>query len=127
MKKCKILITAILTIVIAMSSKVYAGNLTLNNLKFEATVNQDGSMDVTEIWDISVEDTNTLYKTFKLDSEGFDGFSNAKVYEVSNDGTKKLLSKTNVEAYHVAKGSYYSLINSNNVYEIAWGVSIDTN
>lgn len=126
MKKCKILITAILTIVIAMSSKVYAGNLTLNNLKFESTVNEDGSMDVTEIWDISVEDTNTLYKTFKLDSDGFDGFSNAKVYEVSNDGTKKLLSQTNVEAYHVAKGSYYSLINSNNVYEITWGVSINT-
>lgn len=126
MKKCKELIVILLAIFFVCLGNVYAGNLNLKKLEFKATVNKDGSMDVTEIWNISVSDTNTLYKTFKLDSDGFDGFSNATVYEILEDGTKKAFNKTNVEAYHVAKDSYYSLINSNNIYEIAWGVSIDS-
>ena len=44
--------------------KSNAGDLYLNNLEFDVEINSDGSMDVTEIWDIDIEETNTLYKTF---------------------------------------------------------------
>ena len=47
------------------SDKILAANLKLNDLKFEITVNEDASMNVTEIWDIKIKDTNTLFKTFK--------------------------------------------------------------
>ena len=127
MKKIKYGIIFITVLLFAIfTSNIYAGSLNLNNLKFEATLNEDGSMNVTETWDIDVSDTNTLYKTIKLSSGEFDGFSDASVYEVLKDGTKIPFYKTDVEAYHVEKGYYYSLINSKSLYEIAWGVSIDS-
>ncbi len=126
MKRLKliVIVISILTFTLFLGS-IYAGELNLNSLKFNVLLNEDGSMNVTEIWDISIKDTNTLYKTFPLDSEGFDGFSNATVYEILENGEKIPFARTNKEVYHVEKGAYYSLINSKSDYEIAWGVSIN--
>ena len=40
-----------------------SSNLHLNELVFDANINSDGSMNVTETWNIEIEDTNTLFKT----------------------------------------------------------------
>ena len=48
--------------IILGNTKSHAGSLYLNNLDFDVQINQDGSMNVTETWDISVEETNTLFK-----------------------------------------------------------------
>ncbi len=125
MKKLKYVISILTLLVLALCSNVEAGELNLNKLSFNAELNEDGSMDVTEVWDLDVYDTNTLYKTFELDSEGYDGFSNVTVYEIKENGNKIPFSKIDDEMYHVTKGCYYGLINSNDKYEIAWGVSID--
>ena len=108
---------------ITNNSKVQAAGLQLENLNFNIQLNSDGSMDIIETWKINIKDTNTLFKTFEID-EGYDGITNAEVYEVKNDGTKTLFERINEEMYHVNKGSYYALINSKGKYEIAWGVSI---
>ena len=71
-RKKKILITSIFLLLfmffVNIESRASSDNkLFLNDLDFEVNVNSDGSMDVTEYWDIEVEDTNTLFKTFKTD------------------------------------------------------------
>ena len=72
MKIKKILFILIFTIaIIAIFSTTSNATLELNELKFDAKVNADGSMNVTETWNIYVSDTNTLFKTFKKDSSKY--------------------------------------------------------
>lgn len=106
------------------NTKSNAGSLYLNNLDFDAQINQDGSMNVTETWDISVEETNTLVKTFKTDSSKYSSISNVQVVEIT-DGAKKNFSQVNSIMYHVTKDCYYGLKNSQGNFEIAWGVGMD--
>jgi len=106
-------------------NSIDAGELHLNNKKIHATLTEDGNMDVVETWNITVKDTNTLYKTFELNELAFDGFSNGKIYEITSDGNKVPFEEIDTEMYHVVKNSYYSLVNSKGLYEIAWGISID--
>lgn len=128
MKKTKKLFVVILffillilanNIVNASSSELY-----LQNLNFDVKLNSDGSMDVTETWDIDIEDTNTLYKTFELDNTRFSDITNVEVKEITN-GLNKDFSKIYNEMYHVTKGCYYGLINSKGDFEIAWGIGMD--
>ena len=62
-----VLIFMILNIILLSTNSQANGNLYLNRLEFYANINSDGSMEVTEIWDIDISRTNTLYKTFKTD------------------------------------------------------------
>ena len=64
-KKIAILFALSISFILFFQTKVDAasGKLYLNNLDFEVQINSDGSMDVTEIWDINISNTNTLYKT----------------------------------------------------------------
>ena len=110
--------------IILGNTKSNAGSLYLNNLDFDVQINQDGSMNVTETWDISVEETNTLFKTFKTDSSKYSSISNVQVVEIA-DGTKKNFSQVNSIMYHVTKDCYYGLKNSQGNFEIAWGVGMD--
>ena len=68
MKK-KVLISMIFmsVLIILGTVKSNAGSLYLNDLDFKAQIKNDGSMDVVETWDIRVQNTNTLYKSFKTD------------------------------------------------------------
>lgn len=133
--KIKKLLFKLLFIIITMlfvfllTTKVSKANneLSLYNLKFDVLLNQDGSMDVTETWRIHIEDTNTLYKTFKLDSSKYSKITDVKIIEITSMGKNKLFTKINQEMYHVTKDCYYSLINSKGLYEIAWGVSVTNN
>lgn len=99
-----------------------SGNLYLNKLDFYAVINPDGSMDVTETWDIDISRTNTLYKTFKLDEDRFSSIDNVRVRDITGN---KEFTQINEEMYHVTKDSYYALINSKGDFEIAWGVGLD--
>ena len=101
-----------------------SGNLFLNDLNFDVNVNIDGSMDVTETWDIDIEDTNTLFKTFKTDSTKYSDISNVKVVDITN-GINRPFRKINTIMYHVTENCYYGKINSDGNFEIAWGVGMD--
>ena len=126
MKLKKILTGFIITItLILLNSTSSQASLHLKNLDFTAQINEDGSMDVVETWDIKVSDTNTLYKTFKIDKTKYSGISNVFVQDITS-GTNKNFKKSDIWQYHLDKGHYFGGINNNNEYEIAWGVSIDT-
>lgn len=102
-----------------------SSNLLLNNLDFSAFINSDGSMDVVETWDIEIEDTNTLFKTFKTDSDKYSDITNVQVKDITN-GINKKLTNINSLMYHVTKDCYYGMINDDGNFEIAWGVGLDS-
>lgn len=123
LKKILTIIIISLIIIIFSGTKSEA-SLYLKNLDFTAQLNEDGSMDVVETWDISVSETNTLYKTFKKDKTKYSGITNISVEEITKGKEHKFI-KTDVWAYHLGKNTYFGGINNENDYEIAWGVSID--
>lgn len=125
LKKFIFTVLFLLFAIIIWNSKSYAsGDLTLKNLDYKVKLNSDGTANVTEIWDISIEDTNTLFKTFKLDSSKFSGFKDVSLVETTN-GTRKKFTQIYKEMYHVTKNCFYALNTSSTEFEIAWGVSVD--
>lgn len=104
--------------------KSKAGDLRLNNLYFDVQINDDGSMDVTEIWDIYVKQTNTLYKTFKTDKSKYSEIINVTVKDITYGKNSEFI-KTPNWAYHVAKNRYYGTKNGDGDFEIGWGVGLD--
>ena len=111
---------------LALSIKSNASSdLLLNSIDFQADISTDGSMRVTETWDIQIEDTNTLYKTFKPDSGKYSDITNVEVTEIT-DGMSKQFREINTLMYHVTKDCYYGMINDDGNFEIAWGVGLDS-
>lgn len=125
-KERKLLITIIFAAVLILlgTVKSNAGNLSLNNLNFNVQIKDDGSMDVVETWNIYIQNTNTLYKTFKTDKDKYSGITNVKVTDIT-DETPISLRQTDQWAYHVQKGYYYGTKNNDGNFEIGWGVGLD--
>lgn len=128
MKKTKIcsIIAIMFMMLISLTTITNASSdyLFLNNLEFDVQIQKDGSMVVTEIWDIDIEETNTLYKTFELDETRYSGITDVEVREITTTG-KKEFTQIYEEMYHVTKDCYYGIINKNGMFEIAWGVGLD--
>lgn len=101
-----------------------SGDLYLNQLNFDAKINYDGSMDVVETWDIDIEETNTLYKTFKTDNTKYSGITNVEVSDITN-GIQRSFNEIDTLMYHVTKDCYYGMKNDDGNFEIAWGVGLD--
>lgn len=99
-------------------------SLYLNNLAFTAQINEDGSMDVVETWNIDISETNTLYKTFKIDTNKYSGLKDISVKEITG-GKNRQFTESKYWKYHMDKNYYFGGINQNEEYEIAWGVGLD--
>ena len=127
MKSKKICITLIFTFLLILCgiTKVDAKSQHLNNLNFEAHINNDGTMVVTETWNIKVTNTNTLYKSFKNDSNRYSGITDVKVEEVDTNGNTIPFTKSNSWAYHVETGHYYGTENEDGNFEIGWGTGLE--
>ena len=119
-KKTLFVLAFVVFILFALTTKSNAG-LNLNNLDFEAQINSDGSMDVTETWDIDISSTNTLYKVFKTDSSKYTGITNVNVSELG----KGDLHKANSWSYHLEKDYYYGGKNNSGEFEICWGTGLE--
>ena len=123
MKIKKILFTIFIVIATLLIFNVKSeAALELNELDFDVQINSDGSMDVTETWDINVSRTNTLFKTFKVDNSKYSSITEVQVTDISSNIN---FSQINEEMYHVTKNCYYALRNSDGAFEIAWGVGLD--
>lgn len=89
MKNRKIIITIVVAIMFLLIFATKSdATLQLNNLDFYAQINEDGSMDVTETWDIYISETNTLYKTFKPDNSKYSYITDVEVRETTNGENK---------------------------------------
>lgn len=119
-----ILLTS-LFMVFLFDTTSYAGTQRLKELQYDVILNSDGSMNVTENWNIRVEETNTLFKTFDLNSSKYGDIVDVKVSEIAKDGKVIPFENTGIYQYHVKKNGYYGLKTKVNEFEIAWGVSIE--
>lgn len=129
MRKSKVLLIfsiflAIFILLGITKSNASSSDLYLNNLDFKAQINTDGSMDVLETWDIEIEDTNTLYKTFKIDKTRYSEISDVSVMETTNK-QEKMFTESNEWKYHLTKDYYYGGLNRDGEFEICWGVGLD--
>ena len=125
LKKIILFISIILLVLTTFSIYVRAddsSSLYLDKLKFDVTVNEDGSMDVVETWNIDISHVNTLYKTFKIDDDKFTSIKNVRVKDITGN---REFTQIDEEMYHVTENCYYGLINSKGNFEIAWGVGLD--
>lgn len=117
-KKWYLIILAIF-IWLILTTKSFAGDQDLNELNFTVDLQSNGDMKVTEIWDVDIYDTNTLFKNFKYDSNKFE---NVSVTDVS---TGVEFSQINELMYHVTKNCFYAMRNDDGLFEIAWGVDVN--
>jgi uncharacterized membrane protein len=107
-----------------LGNKSYAGTQKWNSLDYNATVNEDGSMNVVETWNIDISQTNTLVKDFDIDSSKYSGITNVKVARMNN-GIEEDLTQIYQEQYHVDSGCFYALKTNSSTFEIAWNVGLD--
>lgn len=125
-KKIKIISIIIFAFILLMifSTESLAGSQRLHSLEFDVVLNKDGSADITETWDITATETNTLFKDFEVYSmeTGKYNIIDPVVKDLSTGTTYK---KINVEKYHVDPGCYYGLLIDSNTYEIAWNIGAD--
>ena len=88
-------------LLISCHNKSYA-SLYLNNLNFDVQINADASMYVTETWDIDIEETNTLFKTFKTDKAKYSGIKDVTVTDITSSN-EIAFNKIDKLMYHVTK------------------------
>lgn len=124
MKIKRFIFALVFITLIFIGNKVSAGDLELNKLTYDVQLNSDGSADVTEIWDIYIENTNTLFKTFDIDKSKYKEITNVSVKELKNENEIPF-NEIHTEMYHVSKNCFYALVNKNKKFEIAWGVQIE--
>ncbi len=125
LKKYFFIICFIVFGILLFQNKVYAGTQKWNRLHYDVTLNENGSMEVIETWDIHVSDTNTLFKDFKLDKTKFSDITNVSVTEVSPSNIE--YEQIYEEQFHVSPQCFYAKIldEDPNTFEIAWNVGFD--
>lgn len=123
-KMIQVIILAIVIIILGNIESEASSDLFLNNLDFETKINQDGSMNVKEIWNIDIEDTNTLYKTFVIDKTKYSSISNVKVSRIIDDKIADL-NETDSWSYHIEDNKYFGGFNNDGKFEIAFGVGLE--
>ncbi len=124
-KKCLLILVFFASFLLLLSTQNFAQSQNWKSLDYDVTVNEDGSMDVVETWNISISETNTIFKDFNIDRRKYSEIKNVKVSLIQNE-SEKFLEQINEEQYHVAPGCYYALpIKNNTQFEIAWNVGLD--
>lgn len=123
--KCKYIFIFLLLFFLLYPLTSYASSdLQLENLSYQVTLLENGDAIIVENWDISIEDTNTLFKTFERNASKYSGISDVSITETTN-GMHKPFQEIYVEQYHVNKDCFYALNTDSSTFEIAWGVSED--
>lgn len=128
LKKVLIIITVSLVIsifiAIAMIQDSKEGKIQyLNHLNYDVSLNQDGSINVVETWDVYVKDTGTLFKNFTLSKFQYGDIKDVKVKDLENNLE---LTEIYEEVYHVENNKFYALDIGGNKFEIAWGTGMST-
>lgn len=89
------------------------------NLEYQVQLNKDGSMVVTEIWDVNIYKKGTQYIMFSLEDN-----QQIKDVSVKDLHTGKYLQNIEEQMQNVTTGCYYALPRYGNKFEIAWGTGM---
>lgn len=122
-KKILLLLIFILAI-FCFQNISYAGSQKWNSLNYDVNVQENGNMEVVETWDIYINETNTLFEQFDINSEKYSDITDVKVYEITENGEREL-NQIYEKQYFVDPGCFYALALSDGKYEIAWNVGLD--
>lgn len=93
----------------------------LDHIDYQVILQKDGSMRVTETWNIEIGQTNTLVRNFDISSK----FGEIKDVTIKDLDTNQYLQQIDRKMYHVTNNCYYALPIASNTFEIAWGVGMD--
>ena len=122
----RLLIMAIVVIVIIFfTGTLFSKKQIMDNLDYNIVLNEDGSVRITETWDIYISHTNTLFRNFKKSYGNSNNFENITNVTVKDLQTGKNLTEINQEMYHVTTDCYYALFTGINTFEIAWGTGME--
>ena len=100
MKLKRILLIFVLALVLILLGETRSeASLYLDNLDFQVQINDDGSMNVVETWDIKVSDTNTLYKTFIKDDTKYSSIMDVSVKDITK-GENNIFNSASKWEYH---------------------------
>ena len=105
MKLRKLLAMFIIIIALVLLGETKSqASLHLKNLDFQVQINDDGSMNVVETWDIKVSDTNTLYKTFIKDDTKYSSIMDVSVKDITK-GENNIFNSASKWEYHLPKST----------------------
>lgn len=113
---------ALFTLILVNTS--YAGEQSWNALDYNVVLNEDGSADIVETWDVDISETNTMFKDFDLSSDSSYFIDNVRVTRVEQ-GREVPLEQIYEEQYHVDHNCYYGLMIDSYTFEIVWNVGLD--
>lgn len=119
----RIVITIVLIFILLSMFFIYFANKmqVMNKLDYNITLNDDGSMDIVETWDIHIGHTNTLFRTFEKNNK----FGNIENVQIKDLKTGKDLKQIYKEMYHVTTDCYYALDINSHQFEVAWGTGME--
>lgn len=106
-----------ISILIINTPKSFSKSQELDSLKYDVKINDNGSMDVIEYWDVDFDDVNTLYKDFESKYK----YTKVSVVEKSDQGDISYTQDSET-SYHVNPQHFYAEIYEGK-FEIAWNVS----
>lgn len=93
----------------------------MQQLSYDIKIKENTDMEITETWKIEIKEFNTLFKNFNIDNR-YKDITNVKVSEILDNDNKKEFTEIDTEMYHVTKDCFYAMVNSDGLFEIAWGV-----
>lgn len=124
-KKCLFIIFLFLMVCIFSNNNAYASSQQYYSMDFSVNINNDGSMQVNEVWDMYINEASTAYKEFILDENKYGEIKNVSVKEITQSGIEKSFIDINSKMQKVTPDCYYALINSKGNFEIAWGTGLE--
>ena len=94
----------------------------LRHIDYNVSLNDDGSANIVETWNIFVKNTNTLFKSFER-SYKYGEITNVSVKDLKNNIT---LEDYGEWVYHAPKNYFYADREyASSDFEIGWGVAMD--
>lgn len=111
----------VVIILLIFSGALFTKKQIMNNLDYNITLNDDGSVTIVENWDIHISHTNTLFRTF-IKSSKFGDIINVNVKDLD---TGEDLTQIYREMYHVTTDCFYALNLNPREFEVAWGTGME--
>lgn len=111
----------VIVFILLCTGQLFTKKQIMNELDYNITLNEDGSVTIVETWDIYISYTNTLFRTFKKSSK-FGDIINVNVKDLD---AGKNLTQIDEEMYHVTTGCFYALDLNSREFEVAWGTGME--
>ncbi len=108
----------LLILISSFHDTIYASSNTMQDLTMKIHVKADGSADITERWDMNMQDGTENYKVFKNM-----GDSSITQYHVSDEnGAYEEASPWDINASHAQKTNKYGIVEKSDGYELCFGI-----